>query len=285
MAGGFGHHPFGKAPFGKGSFADVALVRNFPPEYYGLPNDKENDPAYHYLMVAKNSLDNRFAEIDDMGTFMSPMEMPSGLIPYLADSIAVGVNEYEPESYQRSIVENAVRYYKLKGTNNAFTIRGLMSGFEIDVLKMWLVTPDIAAMIPPERLKTVGDKVYSEWGPQEVSGVSGDIPFWGDCTFCLTAYIGIIATLRREAPKGYSVYVLDRMLDSVRTIMPAHVRELFLESKLVFKDIDMSIQAVNQGGEETTYRNVGFNYYFDLWPADVVETDEGVNIMGYTEEG
>jgi hypothetical protein len=74
------------------------------------------------------------------------------------------------------------------------------------------------------------------------------------------------------------------MLESVRSIMPAHVRELFLESKLIFKDIDMSIQRIDQGGEETTYRNVGVNYYFDIWPADVVACDEGVNIRGYTEE-
>lgn len=285
MAGGFGHSKFGKGRFGKGSFADVAMVRNFPPEYYADPDNYEDDPSHHYLMVAKNSLDARHAEIDDMSTFLSPLEMPSGLIPYLADSIAVGVNDYEPESFQRSIVNNAVSYYKIKGTKNAFRIRGLMSGYEVDVIKMWLVTPEIANMIPIERIRDVGTKKYSELGPNEVSGVSGDIPFWGDCDFCLTSYVGIIMTLRREAPQGYTVFVLDRMLDSVRSIMPAHVRELFLESKLIFKDIDMSIQQINQGGEETSYRNVGVNYYFDLWPADVVATDEGVNIRGYTEEG
>lgn len=284
MAGGFGNHPFGNAPFGRGDYSQDILVANYPREYYQDEDDVENDPAYHYLTVAKESLDSRYAEVDAMNTLMAPLEMPSGLIPYLADSIGVGVNDYEPEGFQRSIVNNAVRYYTLKGTSTAYSIRGLMSGYEVEVLQMWQVTPDIASGIDDEYLRRIGDNFYSELNPTEVSGVSGDIPYYGNCDFCLTAFVGIVMTLRREAPEGYNVYVLDRTLDAIKSIMPIHVRELFLESKLIFKDIDMAIEEINQEFEEISYRNVGVNYYYDLWPADVVSTDVGINVRGYTQE-
>lgn len=282
MSGGFGNHKFGNSPFGRGDFTEDVMVANFPKEYYGDENNIEDEVVYHYLSASREMLDQKYSEIDNMKTMMSPLDMVSGMIPYLADTIGVGINDYEPESFKRSMVNNAVSYYKIKGTNESFRIRGLMSGYEVELQQMWLVDPIYIPMIPMENLKHIGDQYYSDLGPTEVSGVSGSIPYWGECGFCLTAYFGLVATLKREVPQGYTVFVLDRMLESVKSIMPIHVRELFLESRLVFKDIDMSIQTINQGGEETSYRNVGFNFWFDLWPADVIATDVGINVNGYT---
>lgn len=258
------------------------VIKNYPEEYYESVRNKTNEPSYHYLACVANSIDNRQAEIADMDTFMSPLECPSGLIPYIADAIAVGVDAYEPVDFQRTITNNAVQYYKLKGTKDAYKIRGLMSGFDVTVVNLWYVAPYIADMLGPAQKLEVppGSGIWmSKLSPTEVSGVSGEIPYYGNCDFCLTAYVGVIFEMVKVPPTGFPLNILDRIIEKIKEIMPIHVRELYIE--LEFKiDVDMAMDSQEHFGTEESYRTVGMNYRFDLWPSDVVPTDVGLNVRG-----
>lgn len=261
-------------------------MKTYPDYYWKDTSNKKGDDAYHYLATMSFAMDKRKNEIDKMATFMSPLECPSGLIPYLAEAIDVGVDAYEPIEFQRTITNNAVQYYTLKGTKEAYKIRGLMSGFEVEVVNLWHVEPYISDMLAlDEKLEIPPGSGFwlSKLDPTHVSGVSGTIPFYGNCEFCLTGYVGVNFTLVKAPTGGFPLNILDRIVTKIKEIMPIHVRELYIELNLDI-EIDMSIDHIECFGEEESWRNVGFNYRYDLWPADVVPCDTGVNINGTTEE-
>lgn len=241
---------------------------------------------YRYLTVVSDVMNKRSREVETMETFMSPLECPSGLIPYLADAIAVGVDDYEPEEFQRSITNNAVQYYEIKGTRQAYRIRGLMSGFDVEVTWLWMVDDWIADTIQGDNKfesPPGSGHFVSRLSPSEVSGVSGSVPFYGDCTFCLTAFIGLRFILKKAPSGGFPINVLDRIVEKITEIMPIHVRALYIELRIEI-EVDMAVEEINCLAEETSYNNVGFNHRFDLWPADVVPLDIGVNVGGYVDE-
>ena len=141
---GFGYGQFGHFPFGHADYGDDTVVRSFPPTYLENPTTGEvNETLKHYLFLAKQTVNERKKEIDDIDNQVDPNTVRDDILRFLGTTLAVEVDDYEPEEFRRSLVINSIVYYRIKGTRQAYTIRGRISGYEVEVYNIWRIDPDV----------------------------------------------------------------------------------------------------------------------------------------------
>jgi hypothetical protein len=73
---------------------------------------------------------------------------PQSIIEHLAADYGLEVDHNEAEGFQRSAVFNAFQYLDLKGSVAAYKIRGLISGFSVKVIPLWVVPEDMVSVLP-----------------------------------------------------------------------------------------------------------------------------------------
>jgi hypothetical protein len=140
---GFGYGQFGHFPFGNADYGDDTVVRSFPPTYIENPTTGEvNEALKHYLFLAKKTVNDRKKEIDNIEYQVDPNTVRDDILRFLGTTLAVEVDDYEPEEFRRSLVNNSIIYYRIKGTRQSYTIRGRISGYEVEVFNIWRITPD-----------------------------------------------------------------------------------------------------------------------------------------------
>src|SRR5574343_1243256 len=131
---GFGREPFGHGPFGKSNYGKDTTVRVFPKS--SLEKDKDNK-LLNYLLTVENSANFRREEIDEMISLVNPDEIRQDILFHLGEMIGLTLDSNEPEEFQRTLVRDAVQYYRLKATNKSYSIRGLISGFDVEGVRIW----------------------------------------------------------------------------------------------------------------------------------------------------
>jgi phage tail-like protein len=144
MSYGFGYYIFGHFPFGHSDFGEDAIVRAYPPTYLEDPTTGEvNSVLKNYLSIAKNKANEKKFEIEAMEDQIDPNRVRADLLKFLGSTIAVNIDEYEPDSFRRSLVSNAVPLYRIKGTEDSFRIRGKISGYDVDVVNIWHINKSL----------------------------------------------------------------------------------------------------------------------------------------------
>jgi len=144
MSYGFGYYSFGHFPFGHSDFGEDVVVRAFPASYLEDPSTGVvNTILKNYLSIAKNKANEKKFEIDAMEDQIDPDLIKSDILKFLGSTIAVNIDEYEPDSFRRSLVSNAVPLYRIKGTEDSFRIRGKISGYDVDVVNIWHINKDL----------------------------------------------------------------------------------------------------------------------------------------------
>lgn len=141
---GFGYGPFGHFPFGRADYGNDTVVRSFPATYIESPVTGEiNETLKHYLCIAKEEVNKRKREIDALEDQIDPNTIRSDILRFLGTTLAVDVDEYEPEEFRRSLVNNSIVYYRIKGTKQSFTVRGRISGYEVNINNIYRINEDM----------------------------------------------------------------------------------------------------------------------------------------------
>lgn len=138
---GFGHAPFGKFPFGKSNFGRNSYLRSFPTTYVQDENGNVNEFLKHYLEVAAHNANEIKGEIDRLDQQVDFNKVRSDLLTHLGTTLAVTLDDYEPDEFRRSLVGNAIQYYQRKGTRDAYRIRGKISGYDVLVFNIYRIEP------------------------------------------------------------------------------------------------------------------------------------------------
>lgn len=275
---GFGREPFGYHPFGHSNFGADTLIRVFPKSTLALDTD---NLLQHYFITIQNSTNTRKQEIDNLMDLVNVDAIRSDLIKNLGEMIGIGLDENEGIEFQRTLVRDAVQYYQVKGNEKSFKIRGKISGFDVEVFKIWKVAAYYLPYLPAEHILeyppgsgSVSGIWYTDISPQSVSGVSAEIPINGDCDYCLTSYIKVGYTLVKQ-PSGPIVgNLLDRVIEKIKDVIPIHVRDVFVELTINI-GADVTFSAGMTSNEENNFLGSVVDR-FDIIPADEIILDRHI---------
>lgn len=92
---------------------------------------------------------------------------PPALLPYLGSDFGVEVDQYEPESFQRSSVRDAKQWLVRKGAQRGYDIIGKISGYRVVAYGLWRIG-SIPAWLSPEEVYEIppgSGKYYTSVDP------------------------------------------------------------------------------------------------------------------------
>jgi Phage tail protein (Tail_P2_I) len=156
--GGFGRASFGSGPFGQSDVGGDLVVDLFPTDYFDdtltLPvgqtvTDNDVDPLLMLLKTYANSVNNRRDDIENFTTILDPDVTPVNVLLTYAGDLGIDIDKNDPEFLQRTLVNRASQWLQLKSTVKGYEVRGLASGFQVQIQNFWRVDPSLASFIPP----------------------------------------------------------------------------------------------------------------------------------------
>jgi len=166
---GFGYYNFGLFPWGKADFGEDSIVRSFPATYIQNPTTGEvNQTLKNYLYIAKEHFNKKKIEIDKIPDQVDTNKVRSDILSWLGSTIAVDLDDYEPEDFRKSLVSNAIMFYRIKGTKDSFKIRGKISGYEVEVINIWRIDID-------RRIKETTDFVLTQGNGSSSQTIGGTL--------------------------------------------------------------------------------------------------------------
>jgi len=123
------------------------------------------------------------AEIDIKGTVAPVIGAgktlrPQSLLPLLAKDFGLTIDESESEGRQRSTLFNAVQWLDMKGSEKSYVVRGLISGFIVEVLALYQIPESMTSTIPGGKWWRIGDEYFTAFAPamprfDEIEGDAG----------------------------------------------------------------------------------------------------------------
>jgi Phage tail protein (Tail_P2_I) len=278
---GFGHGPFGSGPFGSSDLAEQLIIKSFPAEY--LEGDSENGNLLkHYLQTAKHSMDGVVSGIRAMDTLLDPLNVREDILRDLGSTIDIVIDDAEPKEYARSLVNNAVVYYQIKGTEKSYKIRGKISGFDVTVNNLYRFDYGLyGSILNPDdiyELPAGSNQFYTTVKP----GAQPGLPLVGGCDYCLTSYIRIKFLVVKTLPPSTSINFFDRLIRKLKEITPIHVRDILYElSTEILIDEHQYLNLTKVTATEDYYIPMHVFNRYDAIPADMISTD----FHGYVSGG
>lgn len=278
---GWGHQPWGHFPWGKSNYG-LDVIRHSMPEAYLVDDDNnENELIAHYLMTIEDSVNRVKTEVDHLPDQIDFEKVRSDLLPYLGSTIDVTIDDSEPEEFQRSLVGNAIQYYQIKGTGQAYKIRGKISGFDVTVDNLYKLGPDLVSAFDSDELFEIppGSNIFFTVAPPgTVSGTPSEL----SCDYCLTALIKLNFQIVKTQPPAVigEGNFFDRLTFKLREIIPIHVRDVLFELTAA-TTVDNNDQLVEYvSAAETTFTPTPMFYRFDNFSADSVPCDWHGSVSG-----
>lgn len=278
---GFGYYSFGHFPFGHADYGEDVIIRNFP-ETYLEDDENEGGLLKRYLLTVKDQVTSKKKEIDDMIDLVDPNKVRADILRHLGSTIDLVIDEAEPEDFARTLVNNAVIYYRLKGTRQAYKIRGKISGFDVDVINLYRFDrygPYFPYLNPDSVYNPEPDLWLTDIAPGSVSG----IPTEQGCGYCFTSFIKIRFLIVKPLPPTTTINFFDRLIIKLRQILPIHVRDILFELVLVILCDESEDLKSECFLEPSTYILTPAFPRFDFVAADVALADSHGNVSGWTE--
>jgi phage tail P2-like protein len=143
------------------------MFRKTPPFYFDGDNFKlEDDPILEFYRPFADILQDTFDEQTFLNGINHIDKIPAQLIPYLAFLIGWDLPNYPgaTDTVRRSILRQAVRLQKLKGTKRAIIELFEIFGFTIDLINLWYSSDGQQLIAPGERLPSQiqKDEIFTE---------------------------------------------------------------------------------------------------------------------------
>lgn len=279
VATGFGKVAFGQAPFG---------TVNWAKEHFDLipekTQERDADEAEGNLQKFVDSIVSSFNflvdKTDDFTDLIDPNAIPIELLPNLAETYSIELEQILSDRAQRGFVQNAVKWMALKGTEQGYKIRANTSGFGVTVIPLYRVPIPIDALveagaifeIPPGSgifftdkapLLPLFDETPADVVPTDTFLFEyGDSPPEGivfhdvsDCTWCKTSQLRVVITTEDlDLQPDVSVSeALQSIVNKLVDVRPAHVRI----SQIVFQ-IDLNVN-ISVGATVETFGSLTTN--------------------------
>ena len=277
---GFGFQPFGKFPFGRSDFGRNNLERSVPDTY--LEDDAEHgDRLRHFLELGRERLNFLYKNVENVGTLVDPNAIRDDILRYLGRNYGQEIDDAEPIEFARSLVNNAILLYQIKGTRDSYRVRGKISGFDVTVYNLYKFDPVYAPYLSVEDIFEIpsgSGRLYTDVAPGSVSGV----PMDAGCGYCFTSFIKIEFLVVKSLPPAIgSENFFDRLISKLRTdVIPIHVRDVLYELRLIIEiDVRSGLKFQMQT-TETQVHPCSLFYHFDSIPADAVPCDAHGYITG-----
>lgn len=280
---GFGYYAFGHFPFGSSDWGEDAIIRSFPETYLEDDTDSGGGLLRRYLLTVKDQMNARKREVDEMVHLVDPNLVSIAILKYLGSTIDLTVDEAEPEDFARTLVNNAVIYYRLKGTRQAYNIRGKISGFEVEIINLYHF--DYASyysfLNPDNVYEPISGLFLTDTEPGSVSG----IPPTQQCDYCFTSFIKIRFLVVKQLPSTSStINFFDRLIIKLRQVIPIHVRDIIFEVAMnVEIEESANIDVPSAPNETYIYVQTPMFPRFDFVPADLVSADLFGTVSGSIE--
>jgi len=77
---------------------------------------------------------------------------PPSIIEHLGRDFDIYIDGHEPESFQRGLIADAIKWYDLKGTEKGIQLRAELAGFDATVRSLWFISDGLATLIPASNL-------------------------------------------------------------------------------------------------------------------------------------
>jgi hypothetical protein len=157
------------------------------------------------LKTYANSISKRRDEIDLMPTLIDYEKAPDAILLLLGDMLGLGIDKNDPEFLKRSFVGNASQWLQIKGTVKGYEVRGLASGFSVEVDNFWRIDPMYAPFIPLFHqyfLKSIN----SDPGTPEIlhadvaPGTYPGTPAQEDATYAKSSFLRLVFTIPPFSP-------------------------------------------------------------------------------------
>lgn len=263
---------------------DQNVVLSFPPSLLVDDAGVENELLMHYLYAVKDSVNRVSTAIDAVPDQVDVDKVRQDILKSLGTTIGINVDDSEPVGFQRSLVGQAVQFYRIKGTDTAYKIRGKISGFGVEMINLYALAPIWVPYFSIDNLFELpagSGNFYTDSPPGSVSGTPTEI----GCDYCLTAYIKIDFTIVKTLPPAISgaPNFFDRMISKLREVVPIHVRDILYEIKAFILADEHQYLAVPLDLREDTFTPCSMWHHFDAIPADCVPCDARGNINGTSE--
>jgi len=297
---GFGRSKFGKGPFGKSDVGGDLVVDLFPEKYIidaapdGTdPMDDQTNPLLQVLKVYANSVSKRRDQVDLMPTLIDYEKAPDAILLLLGDMLGLGIDKNDPEFLKRSFVGNASQWLQIKGTVKGYEVRGLASGFAVEVDNFWRIADEWIPFIPlfhqfPLRSVNADPGVPKINHVDVPPGTYPGTPTVEDETYAKSSFLRLVFTIPPNSPLvgaitgtgpidqgcvDFNIF-LDLVIDKIKDVTAIHHEVIAPEFLSVF-NIDNTVVARASVSEEQSNPLVMEACYFDIsgLPEDVEPLD------------
>lgn len=143
---GFGQFSFGHAPFGTVHWATEHF--DLVPEDIIREDDEEADGNLQkFTQSIAPSFEFLRGKLDGFTNLTDPNAIPIELLPFLASTHGIELEQFLSENAQRGFVRNAVKWMALKGATQGYKIRAATSGFGVSVIPLYRTPQPIEALL------------------------------------------------------------------------------------------------------------------------------------------
>lgn len=297
---GFGRAPFGTQPFGISDTGTDLIVESFPSEYYDdtlvLPpnttvQDNPNDPLVSVLHTYANSVFQRRLDIDNMSSQLTdPDTMPLDIVELWGTLLGLGIDKNDPDFLQRTFLKTASQWLQIKASTKGYEVRGLASGFAVQVDTFWRIDPQWAPFIPlrfqfflkpPEADARAHVLLYTDKPPGTFAGT----PTVEDDTYAKSSFVQPIFSVPIYRPHTDYNTLLNLVILKIKDVVGIH-QELLASIFQVILNVDASKITVEIVEIDENIEVFEFNEacYYDIIPSDYEPTDGCLGVVMITED-
>ena len=297
---GFGRAPFGTEPFGISDTGHDLIIDSFPNEYYDdslvLPQgetvqDNSVDPLVKVLHTYANSVFKRRVDVDNLPTLTDPDAMPLSIVELWGGLLGLGIDKNDPDFLQRTFLKTASQWLQIKASTKGYEVRGLASGFAVQVDTFWRIDPEWAPFIPlrfqfflkpTEADARAHVLLYTDKPPGTFAGT----PTVEDETYAKSSFVQPIFSVPIYRPNTDYNTLLNLVILKIKDVVGIH-QELLASIFQVILNVDASKITVEIVEIDENIEVFEFNEacYYDIIPSDYEPTDGclGVVMIGENE--
>lgn len=285
--GGFGRSPFGRGPFGKSDTGFDLVIKLFPEEYFSSdlppgtdPRNNDIDPLLKVLKTYANQVNQRRTEIDQIKTILDYEAAPLEILELLGAMLGLGIDKNDPEFLQRSFVGNASQWLQIKASTKGYEIRGLASGFSVEVDNFWRIDESYLSVIPARYLYQLkparGDqRAKVIWHTDQPPGTFIGTPVAEDGSYAKSAYVRVVFQVadRREGVDYNKL--LDLVIAKIHDVVGIH-QELVAPQFLIKMDVNAHANVTMEIHEAIDEYDFNEFYRYDFIAGDAVTCDQEI---------
>lgn len=295
---GFGRAPFGTQPFGLSDTGSDLIIQSFPDEYYddsiAVPagdtqSTNPNDPLVQILTTYANSVFQRRLDVDNMEQLTDPDTMPLSIVELWGGLLGLGIDKNDPEFLQRTFLKTASQWLQIKASTKGYEVRGLASGFAVEVDTFWRVDPMYAPFIPLRfqfflKPTEADDRATVTLHTDKPPGTFPNTPTVEDDTYAKSSYVQPIFSVPIYRDNTDYNTLLNLVILKIKDVVGIH-QELLASIFQVIMNVDASkitveIAEINESIEVFEFSEA---CYFDIIPSDYEPTDSCLGTVYITD--